>query len=73
MLLLKSVYLYEYMDDWENLMKNHCLIKFFFFSNISMEDITEADYMHAKRVCKDFKISNLAKYHDLYPKSDTLI
>ena len=31
-----------------------------------MEDITDADYMHAKRVCKDFEIKNLGEYHDLY-------
>ena len=38
-----------------------------------MEDITYADYMHVKRVCKDFKIKNLGEYHDLYLKSDILI
>ena len=38
-----------------------------------MEDITDADYKHPKRVCKAFEVSNLAKYHDLYLKSDTLL
>ena len=38
-----------------------------------MEDISDADYMHVKRVCKDFKIKNLREYYDLYLKSDTLI
>ena len=38
-----------------------------------MEDITYADYTHAKRVCKDFKIKNLEKYHDLYVQSNTLL
>ena len=27
--------------------------------------------MHAKKVCKDFKIKKLGEYHDLYLKSDT--
>ena len=36
-----------------------------------MEDITDADYMHVKRVCKDFEIKNLGEYHNLYLKSDT--
>ena len=28
---------------------------------------------HAKRVCKDFEIRNLIKYHDLHVHSDTLL
>ena len=31
-----------------------------------MEDITDADYAHAKNVCKDFEIKHLGEYHDLY-------
>ena len=38
-----------------------------------MEDITEADHLHVKRVCKDFEIKNLSEYQDLYLKSDTLL
>ena len=38
-----------------------------------MKDITDADYAHTKRVCKDFKIKNLGDYHDLYLQSDTLV
>ena len=38
-----------------------------------MKDIIDADYIHARRVCKDFEIKNLVKYHDLYLKSDTLL
>ena len=38
-----------------------------------MEDITDADYVHAKRVCKDFEITNLGEYHELYVQSDTLL
>ena len=37
-----------------------------------MEDVTDADYAHTKRVCKDLEIKNLAKYHDLYVQSNTL-
>ena len=38
-----------------------------------MEDITDADYAHAKRVCKDFQIKTLGEYHDLYVQNDTLL
>ena len=38
-----------------------------------MWDITDADYAHAKRVCKDFEIKNLEEYHDLYVQSNTLL
>ena len=38
-----------------------------------MQDITDVNYMHAKRVCKDFSIKILGKNHDLYLKSDTLL
>ena len=37
-------------------MKQHLLKKEEFYSNLDMEDITDADYIHAKRVCKDFEI-----------------
>ena len=38
-----------------------------------MEDVADADYAHAKRICKDFKIKNFGKYHDLYVQSDTFL
>ena len=38
-----------------------------------MEDNTEADYTHAKRVCKDVDISNLREYRDLYVQSNSLL
>ena len=34
-----------------------------------MEDITDAGYMHAKGLCKNFKIKHLGEYHDLYLKA----
>ena len=37
-----------------------------------MEDITDADYNHAKGYGKTLK-KNLGKYHDLYVQSDTLL
>ena len=39
----------------KNLKKHHYLKKIF---TVSMEDITDADYPHTKRVCEDFEIKN---------------
>ena len=44
-----------------------------FCSNLNMEEITDADYMYGKRVCKDFEIKHLGENHDLYLRSDTLL
>ena len=57
----------------KSLMKQHYFKKEKFYSNLNMEDIADADYMYAKRVCKDFEIKHLGEYHDLYLKSDTLL
>ena len=73
LLLRKGVCLYEYMDDWEKFNETTLTEKEEFYSNLNMEDITYADYIHAKRVCKNFKIKKLGEYHDLYLKSDTLL
>ena len=35
-----------------------------------MEDITDADYKHAKKVWKNFEMQNLAYFHDLHAQSD---
>ena len=36
-----------------------------------MEYITDADYTHAKGVCKNFEMKNLEENHDLYVQRDT--
>ena len=72
-MLRKGVYPQEYMDDWEKINETALPKKEEFYSNLNMEDITNLDYMHAKRVCKNFEIKNLGEYHDLYHKKDTLL
>ena len=69
----KLVYPYEYIDDCEKFNGTLLSEREEFFSHLNMEDITDADYVHAKRVCKDFEIKNLEEYHDLYVQSDTLL
>ena len=73
MLLRKGVYPYKNMDDWEKLNETSLPEKEELQSNLNMEDITDADYMHAKRVSKDFERKNFGECHDLYFKSDALL
>ena len=51
------------MDDWEKFNETTLPEKEEFYSNLN---ITDADYIHAKRVCKDFEIKNLGECHNLY-------
>ena len=71
-MLQKGVYPYEYMDDWKKL--NEVLLpeNEDFYSHLNMEDITDANYLHANRVCKGFEIKNLGEYHDFHAQGDTL-
>ena len=72
-MLRKGVYHYEYMDDLEKFNETSLPEKEDFYNHLNMEDITDADYVHAKRVCKDFEIKNIGEYNDFYVESDTLL
>ena len=61
------------MDDWEKFNETSLPEKDNFYSHVNMEDITDVDYAHRKRVCKDFELNILGEYHDLYVQSDTLL
>ena len=73
LLLRKGVYPYEYMDSWERFNETSMPDKEAFYSNLNMEDITDVDYRHAKRVFENLSNKNLGDYHDLYVQSDTLL
>ena len=38
-----------------------------------MEGITDVDYRHAKKVCKDFNNKNKDDYYELYVQSNTIL
>ena len=71
--LRKGVYPYGYIDEWEKLNDISLPEKGDFYSNLNMENFTDSNYKHAKRVCKDFEIKYLREYHNLYFKSDALL
>ena len=64
---------YEYMDSWERFNGTLLPDKEAFYSNLDIEDITDVDYWHAKRVFKNLSNKNLGDYHDLYVQSDTIL
>ena len=72
-MLWKDVYPHEYNDDWKNVNETSLPEKECFHSHLTVEDITNADYAFAKRVCQEFEIKNLGEYHDLYVQSNTLL
>ena len=61
------------MDNWERFSETLVPNKKDFYSNLIMEDITEADYKHPKRAWEDFEIKNRGQYNDLYVQSDILV
>ena len=73
-MLQKGVYPYEYIDYWEKCNETSLPEKEDFYSHLNMEYIvTDADYVHSKRVCRGFKIRHLGDYHNLYVQSNTLL
>ena len=72
LMLQEGVYSYEYLDNWERF--NETLLrKREFYSNLTVESITDTDYRHAKRVWGDFGLQNLGRYPDLYVQSGPLL
>ena len=61
------------MNDWEKFNETSLSEKENFYSHFNIEDITDSDDRHAKRVCKDFRSKNLGEYHDLYVQNDALL
>ena len=72
LLFRKGVYPYEYMDDWKNPNETALPEKEECYSNLNIKDITDADYMNAQRVCRDFETKKIGNYHDWYLKNDVL-
>ena len=73
MLLRKGVYPYEYRDGWNKFNETSIPNKESFYSNLTMENIIEMDYIHANNVFITFKLNNVRDFHDLYVQSDTLL
>ena len=73
MFILMNIYEYEYMDGLDTFDETVLPNKDAFYNELNLEDITDEDYIHAQKVFKEFKLTNLGEYHDLYVQSNTLL
>ena len=61
------------MNSWERFDETSFPNKEDFYNCLNMEDVTDTNYRHAKRVFRESEINSLGDYHDLYVQSDTLL
>ena len=69
----KGVYPYEYMDSLERFNETKLPPKESFYSRLTGEDISDEDYMHARKVWEEFNMEHLQDYHNLYNETDVLL
>ena len=72
LMLRKGVYPYEYMDSWERFNETSLPPKKDFYSELTLEDITDKDYNHAQKVFEEY-CTDMGDYHDLYVQTDTFL
>ena len=59
LLLRRDIYPYEYVDSWERFDENTTQPKKAFYSKSNLENITDKDYEHVKKVWETFEINIL--------------
>ena len=67
-MLRKSVYPIECIDNWGKFHETTLSKTEELYRNLNIEDITDVDFMHGKRVLKYFEITKFCEYHNLYLK-----
>ena len=73
LLLRKGIYPYEYIDSWERFDEITIPFKEAFYSKLNLENITDKDYEHVRKVWEAFEIKNLSEYQSLYVQCDTFL
>ena len=71
--LRKGVYPYDYMNSPEKLSETQLPPKSAFYSKLTKQDISNEDYIHAQKVWKEFGMTTMKGYHDLYLELDVLL
>ena len=72
LLLRKGVYPYEYIDSWERFNETSLPPKIDFYSELTLDDISDKDYNNAQKVFEEF-CTDIRDYHDLYVQCNTLL
>ena len=44
-----------------------------FYIHLNIKGVTDEDYTHVQRTCKDLNMNNLGEYNDFYVQSDGLL
>ena len=60
--LRKGVYPYEYIDNWVKFDETTLPPKEAFYSNLNVDDISNVDYTHPRKVWDVFEIKNIMTY-----------
>ena len=71
--LRKGVYPYDYMDNPERLSETQLPPKSAFYSKLTNSAVTDEDYNHAQKVWKEFGMTTMKDYHNLYLELDVLL
>jgi len=69
----KGVYPYEYVDRYERFSEIKLPSKEAFYSQLTRQHISDADYRHGQQVWSAFSCQTLGDYHDIYLRTDVLL
>ena len=73
LLLRRGICLYENINSWERFDEKTIPPKEAFYSELNLNNTTDKDYEHVKKVWEAFGIKNLREYHDLHVHCVTLL
>src|SRR5581483_8791934 len=71
-LFLTCVFPYDWTNSWEKFNKTSLLSIKDFYSLLSQQNISKADYKYAQKIWQEFGMKNFGEYHDLYLETDVL-
>jgi len=69
----KGVYPYEYVDSYERLDEIKLPSNEAFYSQLTRQHISDADYRHGQQVWSAFRCQTLGDYHNIYLRTDVLV